>query len=237
MRQFKVGTTLSGHSTADCEYLCTGELDQHTINTAMTDAARCGEEAEVILLNGEYHTTQIVSFYTSNYPVTLRGESADGAKIVAGPTMNAGILNVASAQCQNCTLKDLTIIRNGNNVSTNGIVVFRGTRHAIDTVTVLDNSAAGNEAQFAIKADGTIIKDCKLINNKVGVQAAYDARSVTIQNCEMVGSVRPVELANYAYGVTIYGNTATGYANSDITLGVDAGGVISFGNTGIDNMM
>ena len=64
-----VGTTKSGHTLADCDYLCDGTADQAEIQSAIDALPASG--GKVILLEGTYNISQVIHLNKSN--VTIKG--------------------------------------------------------------------------------------------------------------------------------------------------------------------
>ena len=68
-----VGTTQSGHTTADCDYLCDGTADQVEINNAINALPSGG--GKVILLEGTYNYTSVIGITKNNVSIEGMGPS------------------------------------------------------------------------------------------------------------------------------------------------------------------
>jgi parallel beta-helix repeat protein len=133
-----VGTTQSGHTLADCDYLCDGTADQVKINTAI--AALPADGGEIIILDGTYNITAKINLNKSN--VTISG---DGNSTILKRMYNSGsaegVITLTSANY--CKIKDLQIDGNkatydsSNNI---GIRLISGSNNTVTGNTCNNNN-------------------------------------------------------------------------------------------------
>ena len=97
-----VGTTKSGHTVVDCDYLCDGTADQDEIIKAILSLPTNG--GKVILLEGTYNFDNILKINKSN--VTIEGMGRGNT--VIRTTSTATIL--VQFQQKNCSIKNLSVI-------------------------------------------------------------------------------------------------------------------------------
>src|SRR5690606_7315040 len=67
--RFVIGTSTSGWTEKDCDYLCDGTNDQVEINNAITALPATG--GEIVILDGTYNITATISINKDN--VFIRG--------------------------------------------------------------------------------------------------------------------------------------------------------------------
>ncbi|HOM77679.1 MAG TPA: hypothetical protein PLT50_00535, partial [bacterium] len=99
-----VGTTQSGHTLADCDYLCDGTADQVEINAAIT--ALPADGGEIIILDGTYNITAKINLNKSNVTISGDGNSTI-LKRMYDSSSSEGVITLTSANY--CKIKDLQI--------------------------------------------------------------------------------------------------------------------------------
>lgn len=91
----------NGWTEQDCDYLCTGNDDNTTIETAIYEAVELGG-GEVLLLAGTYNCTNTISL-SGTMNVTLKG---DNATLSSGSSTS--IIFFGSTRCTNFTIDGVT---------------------------------------------------------------------------------------------------------------------------------
>lgn len=104
-----VGTFTSGHTTEDCDFLCTGTADQTIINQSISSLGTTGSGSTgvVRLLPGYYYLS--ASIIMNNPGVTL--EAAGGLATIQLDTLSTGGSAISVSQ-NGCTIRGLHIFRN-----------------------------------------------------------------------------------------------------------------------------
>ncbi len=143
-----VGTTQSGHTLADCDYLCDGTADQVKINTAI--AALPTDGGEIIILDGTYNITARINLNKSNVTISGNGNSTILKRMYDSGSAE-GVITLTSANY--CKIKDLQI--DGNKAtydSSNNIGIYLITS---STNTVTGNTCNNNTSGIYLNASST----------------------------------------------------------------------------------
>lgn len=160
--RFTVGTSVSGWTSAQCDYLCDGTADQTEINAAITALPATG--GEIVILDGTYNITAKISVNKSN--VTLSGNgNATILKRMWDSAVIEGVITVESG-ISYCKIKDFYI--NGNNATytaTNSRgIVLKGSNH-----TVVNNTCNNNEKGIYVTGDNCAVANNKCNDNDSGI--------------------------------------------------------------------
>lgn len=103
--RFIVGTSASGWTAKDCDYLCDGTDDQVEINTAIQALPDAG--GEVIILDGTYNITAKININKSNVSIRGNGDATVLKKMYNGNFVSDGVIMLDSIN--NCTIENLKI--------------------------------------------------------------------------------------------------------------------------------
>ena len=155
--RFVVGTSTSGWTANDCDYLCDGTNDQEEINAAIS--ALPGNGGEVLLLDGTYNVTSSINLNILNAKLSGNGNSS---KIVA--SANAIVVN---AGC--CEVSSLSIECN-DSTSQNGITINQISSPAATYIVITNNYIYG--AQYGIRNNGSdrvLITNNRCVSNRDGI--------------------------------------------------------------------
>ena len=192
--RFTIGTSTSGWTASDCDYLCDGTADQVEINAAITALPAAG--GEIVILDGTYNITAKISVTKSN--VTLSGNgNATVLKRMYDSTSIEGIINVESSK-NYCKIKDFYI--DGNKVtytSTNnaGIYLFTSNNNI-----VTGNTCNNNKYGMYLKSISNNIitgNNCNDNNaNGIYLITSSNNNTVTNNNC-----------TNNDSGIYVYGSS------------------------------
>ena len=100
-----VGTTESGWTAEDCDYLCDGESDQQEINAAIQQVLEeSSTGGQVLLLDGTYNISERITISPGKKTLILSGSGPNCTRIVSTvPKQNQGSYNKGSqAQQTEC---------------------------------------------------------------------------------------------------------------------------------------
>ena len=137
-----VGTTQSGHTLADCDYLCDGTADQVKINTAI--AALPADGGEIIILDGTYNITAKINLNKSNVTISGDGNSTI-LKRMYDSGSSEGVITLTSANY--CKIKDLQIDGNKATYDSSNNIGIRLTSGSNNTVT---GNTCNNNTSYGI---------------------------------------------------------------------------------------
>ena len=208
--RFVVGSSLSGITAKDCDYLCDGTDDQVEINAAIQALPATG--GEVVILDGVYNITQKISVNKANTTLSGNG-SATVLKRMWSSVAPEGVINVEGSG-SNCIIKNLCI--DGNKAS------YTGMNFGI-YISTNNNKIIGNTINSSmntgIMAGGntqTIIGNiCS--NNKDGISISY-GQNITIKGNTCSNNLTSsILLANTTNSV-VAGNVCNGNSARGIQL-------------------
>ena len=174
-----VGTTKSGHTTADCDYLCDGTADQTEIQAAINALPASG--GKVVLLEGTYNISSSIKINKPN--VTIEGMGKQATQLLYTGSGFGGCIQVTGDQF---TIKDLYMEYCNDNISDLGIYIngSSATTGLIDNVYMYFFAYGINTTQktSSDKVDAChTIRNCIASNCQVGFQ--LNSNRNTIQGC------------------------------------------------------
>lgn len=100
--RFTVGTSASGWTAADCDYLCDGTDDQEEIQAAVNAV---GNSGEIVLLSGSYHLSGPILLAGND--IALRG-NGPSTQLYRETNEGAGDVKALIVMINNCSLTDLS---------------------------------------------------------------------------------------------------------------------------------
>ena len=203
-----VGTSASGWTSQDCDYLCTGTGDETTIQSAIASLPSGG--GEVVLLDGTYNISSASISITGNN-ISIKGNGS-ATTLKAASELNAPLLNITGSDC---LIRGLVV--DGNTGNTNdifGIVVGSASAPANDCVIVqvtVQNFRGGgveilNGADISIRSN-------TFSNCDIGIALNVDATGLTIN-----GTISGNTFSNCYYGVGQPDSTGTPSAPVEMDL-------------------
>ncbi len=208
--RFVVGTSTSGWTEKDCDYLCDGTNDQVEINNAITALPASG--GEVVILDGTYNITAIINVNKNN--VSIRGNgNATVLKRMWNSSSPEGVISLTSVQ--GCRVENLQI--DGNKatytVSNNyGIYLYSSSNNTVTGNTCNNNSYG---IRLYSSSNNTVTGNtCN--NNSYGIYlySSSDDNTVTGNTCD-----------NNSYGIYLSSssnnNTVTGNTCNNSSDGID----------------
>ena len=166
-----IGTSTSGWTEKDCDYLCDGTDDQEEIIQALNDLPATG--GEVVILDGTYNITASINIPKDN--VSLRGNGNatilkrmyNSTDTDSGPTAK-GVITLPEKS--GCKIQDLQIDGNKATYATNynyGIYLYSSSTNTIISNTCTYNNDSG--ICLSSSNNNTIIGNTCTYNNNVGI--------------------------------------------------------------------
>ena len=154
--RFTVGTSTSGWTADQVDYLCDGTDDQVEINAAITALPNTG--GEVVVLDGQYYVTEPILINNKIAPISLSG---NGKSTTINRSFNSltvkreGVITIKKSAAT--TIKDLTI--SGRPLSGNHNVYVN---ESSDIQVTRIDSATGRSGIISYKSCNT-----KIMNNTI----------------------------------------------------------------------
>jgi parallel beta-helix repeat protein len=175
--RFTVGTSTSGWTAADCDYLCDGTSDQTEINAAITALPATG--GEVVILDGTYNITAKINVTKDN--VSIRGNgNATILKRMFNSSANEGVITLTGRR--GCKIANLQV--DGNKTSYTGgsnfgIYLDASSNNNTVTGNTCNNNTYGIYLEFS--SNNTIIGNtCN--NNTYGIYLGESSDNTIIGN-------------------------------------------------------
>lgn len=224
-----IGTTLSGHTLADCDFLCTGTSDQIIINNAVKALGEYG--GEIVLLQGKYSTTGQISLVSN---LTFRGvgfveidrnnngqteNAANGIYISSAQNVKIFDINIVNARfgfnlsySSDCKIQDCSVNEN----TSHGYYVYYSSDCKIQDCSSNENTSHG---YFLYYSNNCKIQDCSSnYCGGIGIYL-YSSNNVKMQDCSCNYSTRyGIWLINISccdiIGNTCFNNNERGLSSS-----------------------
>lgn len=208
--RYVVGTSQSGWTAKDCDYLCDGTDDQEEINAALTAVKDGG--GTVLLLDGAYSCSGSITFVKAG--TELRGTA--GAKI----TFTADDLHILCKALNDCAIRGLYVIGRDEASSTScGVYANSCERLAIQDCTF---------AQIGVKINNST--HCIVQGNVIGLNRV-NGHSVELEccsNCTITGN----NIYGGYYNIYLYKTSKTVISSNVCTEPADSA-IETFGDTNL----
>lgn len=224
-----VGTSTSGWTTSDCDYLCDGTADDVEINAAIQALPSTG--GEIVILDGTYNITATIAMNKDNTKLSGNG-AATILKRMWNSSTREGVISI-NATNGRCCVENLQIDGNsatyssinnegiyltesssntitGNTCNNNqsGIRLNEGCEYNIVTGNTCNNNASsGISLSNSCKFNVVMGNICTSNSDGISVNANYYT-TITGNNC-YGNSGSGIELVN-EYSDTVTGNTCNG---------------------------
>lgn len=171
---FVIGTTTSGHTEKDCDYLCDGDADDVEIQAAIDALPSNG--GKVLILDGEYKLTKRINI--NNPLITVSG---NGSSTILMPQNNSKGLRVFYISANTVSITDLYI--DCSNISPSGSHTAYETPSATGVYIESGNYCYLYNITFSMPYyDATIIDNYKNADS-AGVKTGGTIRYLKIINC------------------------------------------------------
>lgn len=223
--RFTVGTSTSGWTTADCDYLCDGTSDNVEINAAIQ--ALPADGGEIIILDGTYNIATAIAMNKQNVKLYGNGWSTILNRAGTPTSSNAGIINVTTSKCQ---VGNLTMIGGySSTYSSNynyGIYLpYSSISNTIIESIIFDNFYSG--IYISSSSNNLITNNFFINNNQRGINLSNSDFNVITNNT----------FENNYYGMYSSGTSNDGNNISNNTFESNTGGLylINANNSNVSN--
>lgn len=218
--RFTVGTSASGWTSSDCDYLCDGTADQTEINAAITALPSTG--GEVVLLDGIYNIAGEIKLNKAN--VILRGNGAS-TKIQVPTSYNTNYL-VINVTGDYCTVRDLYI--NPTNISSTAICISLGSN--VDNCIIENNSCVGATTGIALNSG----KYNRISNNFIQAVRRVNTYGIDLRSGSNNDTIIGNTCIGNGCGIAISGSTSVAISEHTIVDNIcsdgDEGLSLNFAN-------
>ena len=164
--RFVVGTSTSGWTTSDCDYLCDGTADQTEINAAITALPVTG--GEIIILDGTYNITAKIDVTKDNVSIRGNGNATILKRMFTSP-VKEGVITLTSRSC--CNIANLQVDGNRTsyiNSNNSGIYLNSSSNNNTITSNTCNNNSSGIYLNSS-SSDNTITGNTCNNNNNYGI--------------------------------------------------------------------
>jgi parallel beta-helix repeat protein len=202
--RFVIGTSTTGWTASECDYLCDGTADQAEINAAITALPATG--GEIVILDGTYNITAKIDVTKDN--VSIRGNgNATILKRTYNSSGSEGIVTLTGAS--GCTIEKLYIDGNkANYTTTNNFGIYLASNCNDTTITGNTcNNSKGTGICLAPGCNDTTITGNTCNNNNTGIDLAPNCNDTTIAGNTCNNNSTGICLAPNCNDTTITGNT------------------------------
>ena len=172
--RFTVGTSASGWTSADCDYLCDGTADQVEINAAIQALPSTG--GEIVILDGTYNITATIAMNKANVKLSGNGASTVLKRMWNSTSVN-GVITVSSTLC---AIESLFVYGGGTtNTLESGIYVS----YSYTKNTITGNICTNNYIGIRLDGSSSTVTDNTCYNNNHAIYATGDNNTITGNTC------------------------------------------------------
>ena len=175
--RFTVGTSTSGWTSADCDYLCDGTADQVEINAAIQALPSTG--GDVVILDGTYNIAATIAMNKANVKLSGNG-AATVLKRMWNSSTYEGVINITATN-GGCCVENLQIDGNNATYTSNfsrGIYLSNSDNNTITGNTCNNNSYYG--IYLSNSNNNTITGNTCNNNNRYSISLSDSSNNNTI---------------------------------------------------------
>lgn len=215
--RFTVGTSVSGWTANDCDYLCDGTADQTEINAAIQALPSTG--GEIVILDGTYNITATIAINKDNVKLSGNGAATILKRMYDG-SISEGLISITAVN-GGCFIGNLKI--DGNRTVYTGNTY--GIKATCDNNIISGNTFIDNYRSISLEGENNNVT-CNLFKNSMynNVYCSGNGNTVSDNACNG-GSLTMAGDNN-----TVSGNACNG---GDISITGDDNAVV--GNTCYNN--
>ena len=222
-----VGTSSSGWTSADCDYLCDGTDDQVEINAAIQALPSTG--GEVVILDGTYNITATIAMNKANVKLSGNG-NATVLKRMWNSSSLEGVINLSF---DSCAVESLLINSGTSSSGANDLCIYlNGSNYNTITGNICRNNSGGIYLSGSSSSDSNTITGNTCNNTGTGIYLeGGNCSTITGNTC----------CNNSGYGIYLSSNnndTITGNTCHSNAFGIymnDSDNNTVTGNTCYDN--
>jgi parallel beta-helix repeat protein len=204
--RFVVGTSTSGWTEKDCDYLCDGTADQTEINAAITALPATG--GEIVILDGTYNITAKIDVTKDN--VSIRGNgNATILKRMFNSTSAEGVITLTIRS--GCKIVNLQIDGNKTsytNSNNNGIYIRDSSNNNTITGNTCNNNSGSGICLYSSSNNTVTGNTCN--NNNNGIYINVSSNNTVTGNTCIRGTGQTSDYASDQYTIILQG-TANNY--------------------------
>lgn len=176
--KFVIGTSVSGWTLSDCDYLCDGTDDQVGINNAITALPATG--GEIIILDGTYNITAAITMNKNNTTLKGNGSSTILKRMFNNSSSVGGMIEISGGYCK---VSDMHINGNrfgGYNSTYNAGIMLNSSSDS----SISNNSFENNYCGIYIlgSGDNNVITENKIKYGHDGIYVNRYCDNNTISN-------------------------------------------------------
>ena len=174
--RFVIGTSTSGWTANDCDYLCDGTSDNVEINAAISALPSTG--GEIIILDGTYNIASSIATISTKQNILIRGNG--NATILKRMSNSINLFTLNTSSC----IKDLTIDDNNNTFSGSTVLIEISSNNVtIDNISTINNANL-NISIFVEKRGSGSLSNINIKNNNLSsaIVFSFNTNEVNIIN-------------------------------------------------------
>jgi parallel beta-helix repeat protein len=229
--RFVVGTSTSGWTAKDCDYLCDGTNDQEEIIQALNDLPATG--GEVVILDGTYNITASINIPKDNVSIRGSGNATTLKRMYNSTSANSGptargliTLNEKSG----CKIQGLQI--DGNKATytgsyNSGIYLYSSSNNTVTGNTCNNNSGIS----LSSSSNNNTVTGNTCNNNNSGIYLRSSNDNTVIGNTCSNNSSNGIYLYSSSNNNTVTGNTCSNNSSNSIYLYSSSNNNTVTGNT------
>jgi len=176
-----VGTSESGHSAADVDYLCDGTDDQEQINAAI--AALPSDGGKIILREGTYNISDRIVINKPN--VTIEGMGIGATTIMR--SSQGGAIDINAAHGKICSIS----IKGNDKANWSGGIYASGSHNIVCDIEVSGFMYGVNTTNI-FSALCTVLHNIYAHDNKYGLHVG--TKEVIVSNCHLANNERGINI-------------------------------------------
>ena len=207
--RFVIGTSTSGWTSADCDYLCDGTADDVEINAAIIALPATG--GEIVILDGTYNITAKINVTKDNVSIRGNGNATILKRMFDSP-VTEGVITLTSRS--GCKIANLQIDGNYTDNNGCGIYLYNSSNNTVTSNTCNNN---GFGIYLYNSSDNAVTGNtCKYNSFGIHLSASNNNNTVTSNTCN--NNNFGIYLYNLSNNNTVTSNTCNNNSNHGIYL-------------------
>lgn len=191
-----VGTSTSGWTTSDCDYLCDGTADDVEINAAIQALPSTG--GEIVILDGTYNITATIAMNKDNTKLSGNGAATILKRMWDSSTLSEAVININTAN-GGCCVENLQIDGNKATYSSTSNINIYLSNSDNNTITGNICNNSGDAGICLNESSNNVVTGNTCNNNDYGIYL----RDTAVDN---------------GYNNTVTGNTCDNNSSDGINM-------------------